>query len=148
MTTLYALALAACGLSDGGAARLHKVRADTIKDWRTGRREAPPHALATVHEFADRLTEEAEDDADKITAQIMAAVEATRQLPEAIELGYAADDHEARDLGWPCAGAHVTLMLRTWEALPVELAERCILVPRGSTSATAGAIDDGERQHG
>lgn len=146
MTTLYALALAACGLSDGGAARLHDVRADTVKDWRTGRRIAPPHALATIHEFADRLTEEADDAAEKITARMTAAVEATRSLPEAIEMGFAADDHEARDLGWPCAGAHLVLLLRTWEALPVELAERCVLVPRGSTAWTAGAIADRGRQ--
>ncbi len=59
--------------------------------------------------------------------------------PAEIEIGLASDDHEARALGWPCVGAHAAVIRRVWELLPPDV--RVIVVPRGSTLASAGAAD-------
>jgi hypothetical protein len=53
-----------------------------------------------------------------------------------IALGYPTDDHEAQGLGWPCVGAWRAMAARVVvAALPVRL------VPRGSSLATAAAIE-------
>jgi hypothetical protein len=60
-----------------------------------------------------------------------------------IEIGLAADDHEAQALGWPCVGAQEAML-----GLVVARCRRPVrIVPRGSTVATAAATDahDGRR---
>jgi hypothetical protein len=54
-----------------------------------------------------------------------------------VELGLARDDHEARDLGWPCVGAHAAMLglVAVRATVPVEI------VPCGSTVQTAGAAN-------
>ena len=62
-----------------------------------------------------------------------------------IEIGYPADDHEARQLGLPCTGAWRQMLARLIDELMIMDPEfdpiRIRLVPRGSTPATAGAAD-------
>lgn len=57
-----------------------------------------------------------------------------------IEIGYPADDHEAQSLGFPCVGAWRAMCAGAIARLP----HRVVLVPRGSTPATAAAM----RGHG
>jgi hypothetical protein len=132
--TLYALLLDRCGLSHREAAALSGVRLDTIKSWSSGRNRAPAGVLAELR---------------TLYAQIeRAAVEALGEIerhPEAemIEIGLAADDHEAQALGWPCVGAQEAML-----GLVVARCRRPVrIVPRGSTVATAAATDahDGRR---
>lgn len=126
--TSYALLMQVCGLSLREAAELHAVRPDTVKSWSAGRNRPPPGVIAELRALA-RLIARAADEAAAMIAD----------MPEGadIELGYPADDHEARALGWPCVGAWRALAARIIAATdrPVRL------VPRGSTGATAAAAD-------
>ena len=71
-----------------------------------------------------------------VTAERVLAVMAEIPPGVEIEIGYPADDHEARALGLPCVGA--------WRAMAARVVARLerpvVLVPRGSTPATAAAI--------
>ena len=125
--TPYALLLSLTGLSQREAGEFHTARIDTIKSWVSGRRSAPPGALAELRAL--------------IAAQTRAAAEALAIVrdgkPDEIELGYPANDHEARSLGWPCVGAWAAMAAR----VIAETDARASLVPRGSTPATAKAAD-------
>ena len=59
---------------------------------------------------------------------------------DVVELGLASDDHEARDLGWPCVGAHRAVLARI-VARGMADGHRFAVVPRGATTGTAGAAD-------
>ncbi len=128
MTTAYALMLARCGLSHREAADLHRVRLDTVKSWACGRNPVPAGAQAELRRLYAQIGRAAEE----ALAVINAADGA-----DAVEIGLASDDHEARALGWPCVGAHSALLglVAVLATVPVEI------VPRGSTVATAGAAD-------
>lgn len=56
-----------------------------------------------------------------------------------VDLGIAADGHEAQSLGWPCVGAQRASLALLVAAFPLEVEVR--IVPRGSTPATAAAAD-------
>lgn len=56
---------------------------------------------------------------------------------EEIELGYPADDHEARQLGFQTVSAWSAMAPRVIAEVDAPIK----LVPRGSTPATAAAID-------
>jgi hypothetical protein len=60
---------------------------------------------------------------------------------KAVELGLSVDDHEAQSLGWPTASAHATVISRMTALLPLDLIDRIVIVPRGSTVATAAAAE-------
>lgn len=130
MVTLFPAILAARGLSHREAADLLGVRLDTVKSWSSGRRTVSPGALAELWALADRQEEAAQQATD--------AWESAGK-PPSVEIGVAADDHEARGLGWPCAGAHLAVARRVWELIGTETQVR--VVPRGSTVATAAAAD-------
>ena len=62
------------------------------------------------------------------------------QPDQTFEFGLASDDEEARSLGWPCVGAHRAVARILWESgLDI------VVVPRGSTIATAAAADADDR---
>jgi hypothetical protein len=126
--TVYGLLIQACGLSHREAAELHGVRADTVKSWSAGRRGAPEGALAELRALHARIRLAA-DQSREMIRQTAAGV--------AIEVGYPADDHEARALGFPCVGAWRAMMAR----VVAEADRRITLVPRGATPATAAAAD-------
>ncbi len=126
--TPYRLLLSRVGLSQADAATLHQVRLDTIKSWCAGRARAPVGVIAELRTLYAR--------------QKNAAAEALQMIAERpevsqIELGYAADDHEAQTMGWPCASAQ-------WASLGMIAAgtdRQITLAPRGTTVATAAAAD-------
>jgi hypothetical protein len=79
-----------------------------------------------------------------IHKQSRAAAETLAQLSklspgklDEIELGYPADDYEAKELGWLCVGAWAAMAAR----VIAESKRKIKLVPRGSTPATAAAIE-------
>lgn len=128
MTTLAALLIDRCSLSQREAADVLGVSINTVKSWMAGRAAPRPGVIADLRALYARI-ERAADEA--------LAVIADAPPDTVVELGYAADDHEAQGLGWPCCGAQ--------RAMLGLVAARCgrtvRLVPRGSTVATAAAAD-------
>lgn len=93
MKSLYAACLSRLGLSQSGAASLHGVRLDTVKNWSSGRRPVPQDVW---------------DDLRKVEAQIVDRSEEIREVWEAkgspaVEIG--AD--EADDLSLMAAADFV-----------------------------------------
>lgn len=130
--TLFALLIDRCGLSHQEAAEFLQVRRDTVHSWSTDRRPAPAGVigqLRALYRAIDRAANEAMAELGRAIKQ--------RGAPEVIELGLASDDHEARSLGLPCVGAHAALLGLVAARLDVPV----VIVPRGSTAATAGAAD-------
>jgi hypothetical protein len=130
--TPFALLCALAGLSHREAGEFFSVRLDTVKSWASGRRSPPAAALVDLRALVARQF--------RAAAEVIAQVEALAAqtaAPEAIELGYPADDFEARSLGWPCIGAWRAMAARVVAATAVPI----ILVPRGLTPATAAAAD-------
>jgi len=58
-----------------------------------------------------------------------------------VEIGIAVDDIEAQCLGWPCVGTHRAVIRNVVELAPEEIKHRIVIVPRGSTPATAATSD-------
>jgi len=140
MATVFSLLCQVCGLSQSEAARLLDARLDTIKSWSSGRRHAPGDAIEQLAELAAAIDAAADEAVDHIVAQ----ADAMGSNPEAIELGLAADDHEARGLGWPCVGAHRAVLALT-VARGMAEGFNFNIVPRGSTVATAASADVHDR---
>lgn len=130
--TTYAALCAACGLSLREAADFNRVRLDTAKSWSSGRNGAPAGALQELAELRNLIEEAADQVVDRTLAMAPA--------PPVVELGLASDDHEARSLGWPCVGTHRVLLGCVASGLIVAGLD-VVIVPRGSTPATAGAAD-------
>ena len=141
MTTLFALLCHVCGLSHREAADWLDVRPDTVKSWSAGRRVAPDGVVEALADLAERIDEAAD--------QVVNHLDSLDPDAEArdIEIGLAADDHEARDLGWPCVGAHRAVIGLTI-ARGMVAGRTFQVVPRGSTAATAAAIDIHDRARG
>lgn len=95
MPTLFALLIQVCGLSHREAAAFLDVRLDTVKSWSTGRNPTPARVVEELGNLAFAI----EEAADK-------TLEYISEAPAEIELPMAADDKRARELGWPCLGAH------------------------------------------
>jgi hypothetical protein len=136
--TPFALLTRLCGLSPREAAAVLKVRPDTVNSWITGRRSPSPAILTELVKLL-RVIE----------GVAAAALETVREQPASqiggaiVELGFCADDAEAQNLGFPCAGAHAAMLARVAAGL-IEAGQEIRLVPRGSTVATALAADQRE----
>lgn len=132
MTTLAALLIDRCGLSQREAADVLHVSINTAKSWMAGRAIPRPGVIAELRRLYATI--------ERAAGEALAAIEAAPDA-DVIELGYAADDHEAQGLGWPCVGAQAAML--------GIVAARCgrpvRLVPRGSTHATAAAAEEHER---
>lgn len=141
--TLFSEILRGCGLSQREAADFLGIRPDTVKGYASPSRpqQPPPGVLAELHELAARQERMAQ-----ATVDIFESQAAEYGPADTIELGIAADDHEAQQLGLPCVGAHLAVARRVWELLPPEV--RIVIVPRGSTPTTAMAADMRERGDG
>lgn len=141
-TTLAALLCDACGLSHREAAEVLGVRPDTVQSWyrRQRPREASQGVLAELAAIAGRI--------ETAAAEALAQIEDLRArglAPDVIELGVAADDAEARSIGWPCVGAQrASLAIVVARGLP--RGYRFRIVPRGTTVVTAVAADVHDRQ--
>lgn len=130
--TPFALLCQACGLSQREAADLLDISHSSVDKMSRGIRSVPEGVLdelRALHAVIRRASEEA----FKVLSSAPTEVE--------IEIGYPADDHEARALGFPCVGAWRAMCAGAIARLP----QRVRLVPRGSTPATAAAADSHER---
>lgn len=124
--TPFALLLRLSGLSHREAAAFLGVSPSSIDKMARGVRSTPAGIIEDMRELIDRQAADATLDLiyDKVSDEI--------------ELGYPADDHEARTLGWPCVGAWTG-----WAARIVAEADVPVrLVPRGSTVVTAAADEN------
>ncbi len=127
MITAYALLLDRCGLSHREAADFHGVRHDTVKSWSAGRNPTPDGVIAELRDLYARIERAAADQLKLIK----------KQRPAIIELGLAADDHEAQSRGWPCVGAQAAC----YGIIAARTQQIVRIVPAGSTPATALAAD-------
>ena len=131
METSFKALKSATGMGHEEIAEFLAVRLDTVKAWSRGRRGCPE----TVIEQMKTLYRQLEAAAGHQAAMIR---ELTTERPgAAIEIGIASDDHEARSLGLPGVGAHRTMIGMIIARLDVPVR----VVPRGSTVATAAAIE-------
>jgi transcriptional regulator with XRE-family HTH domain len=130
--TPLTLLLSLSGLSQREAAEFLSVSASSVDKMSRGTRSTPPGIIDEM-----KLLIAAQD---RAAAEALAEIKKIRRAknpPDAIEIGYPADDHEARALGWPCVGAWCGMAARVVAGSSVQAR----LVPRGSTPATAAAAD-------
>lgn len=128
------LLIDACGLSQREAAEFLSVRLDTVKSWY---RAHPPAARpGIISELQSLNAKQRRAAANFINLTRKLAREGT--ISDTIEVGIASDDAEARSLGWPCVGAHRMAIAMATARLPHT---RVVIVPRGTTLATAAAAD-------
>ncbi len=130
--TPFSLLSGAAGLSHREASVFLSVQIDTVKSWSCGRNRCPQGALDEMKALIHCQSAAAEEHL-KTIKNITRKADAV----QAVELGYPADDHEAQTLGWPCVGAWRGMAARVLAASTIPIT----LVPRGSTPATAAAID-------
>lgn len=123
--TPFSLLESLAGLSHREARELLSVRLDTVKSWSSGRNRCPPGALAELKRLIARQ--------ERAAREALAMFE--RAKTAELELGYPADDDEARTLGWPCVGAWGAMAARVIAGSPDPVS----LAPRGSTPANAPA---------
>jgi hypothetical protein len=129
MASIFSLLADRCGLSHREAAELHGVRLDTVKSWSAGRNRAPDGVIAELRNLYASIERAAAEAGEIIRS---------KAPPDApIELGLSADDYEARLLGWPCVGAHAAVL----GIIAAHVLRPVVIVPRGSTAATAAAAD-------
>lgn len=128
--TLFSAIRKGCGLLQREAAQFLGASIESVKSWETGRRRVPAVVLRELRHLAHQQQRAAEE---------AFAVWDESGRPDVIELGLASDDYEAQSLGWPCVGAQLAAFRRLWELLPEGVQVR--IVPRGSTIATAAAIE-------
>lgn len=130
MTTTFSLLVNRCGLSTREAAEFLDARVDTVKSWSSGRNKCPAGVIDQLRDLYASI----EAAADNHIAAVKHLIE-TNGAPEEIEISIAADDDEARTLGFPCAGVHGAVIGIVTASIDVPV----VVVPRGSTVATAGA---------
>ncbi len=133
--TPFPILLQLSGLSHQEAANFLVVRPDTVKSWSSGRRTVPQGAvdkLCGLIAAQDRAAGEAIAQIAELTEPI-----AAHGAPESVEIGYPADDYEASHLGFPTVSTWAAMAARVIVSANVKI----ILVPRGSTPATAAAAD-------
>lgn len=152
MTPLATL-LAASGLSQEEAVRfLRLANRDSLANMLRRKSRTPDGVLAEMRQLVQRQMDAAEQGADQIEAmaarpirtRIMTEPSATSTsggAPDTIELGQPSDDAEAAALGWPCVSAWQAMAGQLIALLPDDLAGRVVIVPRGSTPASAAAAD-------
>lgn len=122
-----------CGLSQREAAEFLSVHIDTVKSWYRAR---PNTARAGVIDELRALHAAQRRAAANMIRAIRAAERENGPLGK-YEVGLAADDAEARSRGWPCVGA----MRQAIGLAAARLGSvRIVIVPRGTTPATALAI--------
>lgn len=135
--TPFALLIDRCGLSHREAAAFLDVSEASIASMAAGRRSTPQGIVEELRALYALIRRGAD--------QAIAFIEGWEDPPEEIELGLAADDHEAQspEIGLPCVGAHAAMLGMVAAGLK---GRRVTIVPRGSTPATAGAADAHERR--
>ena len=130
--TPFRLLLDLSGLSQREAAAFLDARPDTVVSWSSGRRTAPVGAVDEMAQLVEAQTQAAHNALEQIAQLIEGQDEGVK-----IEFGYPADDYEAQALGFPTPSAWGAMAARVVAKFP----GRIRLVPRGSTPATAAAIE-------
>ena len=133
--TPFRLLLDLSGLSQREAAVFLNARPDTLDAWARGRRTAPIGVIEELAGLVIAQTHAAQNAVDSIQDLLKDANDTAE-----IEIGYPVDDHEAEALGFPTPSAWGAMAARVVAEFPGQIR----LVPRGSTAATAAAIDAGE----
>ena len=136
--TPVTLLISMAGLSHREASDYLRVRLDTVQSWH--RKTKPNQASEGVIGELKALIA-AQENASNQFLDMVKTISAQHGVPDVIELGYPADDHEAQALGLPCVGAWMAMAGRCVARSPI----RIKLVPRGSTLATAAAMDAHQR---
>ena len=101
LPTAFGLLAALCGLSQRAAAAALGVRPDTVKSWSSGRNRAPAGVLAELARLALQIEDAARQGLEEAGRQV-ADPEAE---PGAVALHLVRTDAEARQRGFPSAGA-------------------------------------------
>jgi len=135
VVSLFAAVLQGLGLSQRAAAEYLGTRIDSVKAWESGKSAVPAGVWGELRALADRQ--------ETAATAACEAWEAAGE-PASVQLGVASDDSEARQLGWPSAESHLAVARRVWEML--DGAAEVRVVPRGSTVATAAAIEAREKR--
>lgn len=104
-----------------------QVSLQTVQSWSSGRRRTPSGIITELRALYARIEHAAAESIEVIAAD----------NPTIVELGIAANDHEAQSLGWPCVGAQAASL----GIIAARLDTTIHVVPRGSTAATAAAAD-------
>jgi hypothetical protein len=130
---VFALLIRLAGLSQREAAMALNLSPSSMDKMVRGVRRVPPGVMSDLRGLIERQ----EIAADEFLRQYEETVLPQGESPEEIQIGFPVDDHEAQSLGWPCIGAWSGMAARIAAAVetPVKF------VPRGSTPATAAAID-------
>ena len=136
MTTMFKLVCESCGLTTREVARFLDAKIDTVKSWSSGCNAAPENVIEKLTWLAVCIDVAAREELLRIEES-----RAGQGLPEKIEIRITADDAEAQTLGWPCAGTHRAIVRNVIELAPDDVKHRIVLVPCGSTPATAAAAD-------
>lgn len=136
MATTFSLLLQASGLSQREAAVFLGVSPSSVDKWSRAVKSAPEGAETELAALVAEIDLGALDSTE-------AALDLLRQAgmpPDAVRLGLASDDEEARQMGLPTVSAHAAMLGRVAAAL-IDEGYRVEIVPRGSESATAAAAD-------
>lgn len=129
--TVFGLLLKLSGLTQAEAAAFLNVSKDSVDAWSRGKRTAGPGVIAEMRGLIARQQAAADEFLDMLD----------EAQPEEVELGFPADDCEAQHLGLPTVSAWGAMAAR----VIAEAKTPVVLVPRGSTAATAAAIDAKEK---
>jgi hypothetical protein len=132
--TPFRLMLQLTGLSLREAAQFLQISMSSAEKMSNGKLAARDTIIQELRGLYSRQFEASEEAVELIE----------KSMPDEVEIGYPADDHEAQSLGWPCIGAWAGMAAQVIGQIhrPVRL------VPRGSTLATAAAVDAHERGGG
>lgn len=130
--TPFSLLIRLTGLSHQEASDYLNVRLDTVRSWSTGRN---PCRASVLNEL--RALAKLQDQVSAETIRHLSEITKTADLDAQIEIGYPVDNAEAQALGWSSCGAWFGMMAKVLAGLERPI----VLVPRGSTPATAKAIE-------
>lgn len=125
--TPFAILVQLAGLSQRDAASFLNLSPSSIDKMARGVRSTPDGVLSELR----NLIEKQEGAAERALELI------EEQGADRIEIGYPSDDYEAQTLGWPCVGAWAAMTARVMAGTDAPV----VLVPRGSTRASAAAVD-------
>ncbi len=134
--SLFRILIDTAGLSLSQASHFLDAREDSVMSWSSGRRGTPDGVIDELLDLVTRQRLAAQHGADTIIKKIK-----KHGLSAAVEIGISADDHEAQSLGWPTVSVHGAVIGMMLSSLPAHIARRAVIVPRGSTAATAKAAD-------
>lgn len=132
--TPFTLLRSLSGMSQEETAEFLDVSVRTVQSWDVGRRTPPAGIIVEMR----ALIGQQERAADEALRTFAAQVTKFGSVGE-VEIGYCTDDGEARELGYPCVGAHSAMIARVIAAIPAGVS--VVLAPRGATIGTAAAAD-------